>query len=157
MEFKVSQFPKKFGEVDVNEKFVKIKVPEGGFFGGGEDLENIPIKNISNVKISRAKNVFAIIFGVLIMVIFILFLLLSLLTSGALIGVLYDGIISLLVSLIVASGGIFIGYQLIVNSKKVVITIEKSGTLTKIRALNSQYNKMNQIYELIFEAIKDNI
>ncbi|PZL73084.1 hypothetical protein CI088_09455 [Enterococcus plantarum] len=62
MEFRVNQFPKKMGEVDVNEKFVKIKILEGGLFSSGEDLENIPIKNISNVKISKAKNICSIIF-----------------------------------------------------------------------------------------------
>ncbi|OEG13390.1 hypothetical protein BCR22_03895 [Enterococcus plantarum] len=50
------------GEVDVNEKFVKIKIPEGGLFSSGEDLENIPIKNISNVKISKAKTYFQLFF-----------------------------------------------------------------------------------------------
>ncbi|MBO0467040.1 hypothetical protein JZO73_05775 [Enterococcus plantarum] len=62
MEFRVNQFPKKMGEVDVNEKFLKIIIPEGGLFSSGEDLENIPIKNISNVKISKAKNICSIIF-----------------------------------------------------------------------------------------------
>ncbi|MBO0424164.1 hypothetical protein [Enterococcus plantarum] len=158
MEFKVSQFPKKIGEVDVNEKFVKIKVPDGGLFGGGEDLENIPIKNISNVKISRAKNIFSIIFGVLILIFFLLYLLLTLLGGGGMfLGVLYSVYVSLFINLVISALGIFFGYQLIVNSKKVVIIIEKSGTSTKIKALNSQYNKMNQIYELIFESIKDNI
>lgn len=65
MEFVSSLFPKRKGKVEVTEKFVKIDIPNTSIFSKGEMVENIPIKNISNVKINRKTNFFLHVFGLI--------------------------------------------------------------------------------------------
>ncbi|MBL1228025.1 hypothetical protein IW492_02115 [Enterococcus sp. BWB1-3] len=65
MEFISSLFPKRKGKIEVTEKFVKIDIPDAGMFSGGDVVENIPIQNISNVKISRRTNFFLYVFGLI--------------------------------------------------------------------------------------------
>ncbi|MBL1228024.1 hypothetical protein IW492_02110 [Enterococcus sp. BWB1-3] len=51
----------------------------------------------------------------------------------------------------------WIGYTMFKNAKSVVITIEKNGLKTDIKAPNIEFVKMNEIYQAIFEGIQEYI
>lgn len=156
MEFLVSTFPKKVGSVTVDEKFVKINLPSKGIFIKSEKLENIPIANISNAQINKKTNGIILVLGWLFMIVF----------GGLGIALTANAIFQNMIQdkmhynifsglLLVAIG--ILGYLMVINSKKVVIIIEKSGMFTKIVAPSSESKKLNSVYEMIFRAIQQNI
>lgn len=51
----------------------------------------------------------------------------------------------------------WIGRTMFKNAKSVVITIEKNGLKTVIKAPSTESNTLNQIYEQIFEGIQEYI
>lgn len=154
MEFLVRKFPKRVGNVSVDEKFVKVDVPSKGLLFKSNTFENIPIKNISNAKINQKTNTISLIFGWALLVLMggagIFYEASNLFMNSSKVSRTFGGAIPLFILA-------FLGYLLMINAKRVVITIEKSGLKTIISASSSETNKLKEIYELIFEGIQKNI